>query len=293
MKNRIVSISILIFLFSHMNCGEGTSKSDTEALFALLQPSSDNSTPPVDPGPGVQEGTWLADTVTDAPGHTGSGFQDKNKLINGVFGGGMTGGGTDVFSLQYNSTSTPPNDYVVLEWNGYKIRNGSGIDFIVFENGFRVSASPVNYFMDMIIVEVGNDLTNWCGFNPDYTFSPETSYSKDPAYWSRFAGRMPVLFHETNNNFGYDPALVFDLNNSGGDGFNLDDLSEASNSAGGSGCSETLRNDLKTNGFTYLRLSSASSNRWKNPDTNAVFVKEAISNGPDIDGVYARYKISR
>lgn len=282
-----------------VNCEQGSSQTATEGLLALLnQPSKAG---PENPGSGpeepeqptdpVQEGTWLADTVTEAPGHTGSGFQDKAKLINGVRGGGTGAGGTDVFSLQYSSTNTPPNDYVILEWSGSKITNGVGIDFIVFENGFKVGTTT-NYFMDIIIVEVSNDLANWCGFNPDYVFSPETTYSKDPASWLRFAGRMPVLFHETNNNFGYDPALVFDTNNSGGDGFDLDNLSDVSNTAGGSGCTSVLKTELQS-GFTYLRLSSASSNRWKNPDTNAIFVKEAISNGPDIDGVYARYKIAR
>ncbi|TGL87145.1 LIC_13355 family lipoprotein [Leptospira congkakensis] len=284
----LVCISLLLV----WSCETKPTNIDSSLVLPLLQLDTGSSaggsenTPnrPINTG---DDGVWLADTVKSAPGHTGSGIGNSNNAVNGVRGAGLSGGGVDVFSLYY----TLANDHIVLEWSGYKITNGPGIDFIVFENAFKVS-NPSTYFMDIVIVELSNDTVNWCGFNPNYGFSPETSYSKNPADWPRFAGRNSVLFNETTKNFGYDPNLVFDTNNSGGDGFDLEELSDVSNLAGGSGCNSTLRDELK-NGFTYIRLSSASSVRWKNPDTNLAFVKEAISNGPDIDGVYARYRTAR
>lgn len=285
-----VGISLLLV----WNCETKPSNVDSTLLLPLLQmdhsiPNTGSETPTETPpgAPILNPGVWLADTVKSAPGHTGSGIGNSNNAVNGVRGAGLGGGGTDVFSLAY----TLANDHIILEWSGHKITNGPGIDFIVFENAFKVS-NPSTYFMDIVIVEVSNDTINWCGFNPNYSFTPETTYSKNPADWPRFAGRNSVLFHETTKNFGYDPSLVFDTANSGGDGFDLDELSEVSNSAGGLGCNSSLRDELK-NGFTYIRLSSASSVRWKNPDTNLAFLKEAISNGPDIDGVYARYRAVR
>jgi len=302
-KNLTIKSFFITTCILFANCSPPPSSSNAEvaSILPLLQSGSntssivktddtntgntiENTTPP-----SYEEGTWLADTAADAPAHTGSGFQDKTKATNGVRGAGLGGGSTDVYSLQYASAT--PNDYIVLEWAGKKITNGPGIDFIVFENAFKVGTST-DYFMDIAIVEVSNDRTNWCGFNPDYVFTPETTYSKKPEHWLRFAGRTPVLFHETTNNFNYVPAQVFNTVNSGGDGFNLDDLSDVNNLAGGSGCNTTLRDELKA-GFTYIRLSSAPSTRWKNPDTNAAFVKEAISNGADFDGVYARYRKTR
>ncbi|TGK95296.1 LIC_13355 family lipoprotein [Leptospira brenneri] len=291
-QKSLILLGISVFLV--WNCETKPSNVDSTLLLPLLQVDqvgdSGDSTNPTNPptnSSNTGKGVWLADTVTSAPGHTGSGIGNSNNAVNGVRGVGISGGGTDVFSLYY----TLANDHIILEWAGHKIKNGPGIDFIVFENAFKVS-NPNTYFMDIIIVELSNDMVNWCGFNPNYIFSPETSYSKIPSDWPRFAGRNAVLFNETTKNFGYDPDLVFDTANSGGDGFDLDELSDVSNTAGGSGCTVSLRDELKA-GFTYIRLSSASSVRWKNPDTNLAFVKEAISNGPDIDGVYARYRTPR
>jgi hypothetical protein len=231
-------------------------------------------------------GVFLADTVVDAPGHTGSGFYDRQKAINGVRGAGSGAGSLDVFSLDNSGAST----HLTLRWNGKKIKNGAGIDFIVFENAFNINGNPATRFMDLVIVEVSNDNVNFCGFAPDYTNTPETTYSNNPAYWLRFAGRTPVLYNVDSNNLteaqlfqdndnNYEPDLA------GGDAFDLDLLSDSNYY--NTGCTTLLRDELKNNGFTYLRLTPA--NRRINPDTGAVFVKDGMSNGPDIDGVVARY----
>ncbi len=232
-------------------------------------------------------GIYLADTVIEAPGHTGMGFYDQASLTNGIHGAGSDAGATSgIFSLD----NSGPSSHVVLRWNGKKVKNGTGIDFVVYENAFNIGGNPATRFMDLIVVEVSNDNVNYCGFAPDYTNSPETTYANNPALWSRFAGRTPVLYNQTSNNL--TAAELFQDNDAnyapdlgGGDAFDLDQLSDSNYF--GTGCTTALRDELKTNGFTYIKLVPA--NRRNNPDTGAVFVKDAISNGPDIDGVVARY----
>jgi hypothetical protein len=236
---------------------------------------------------GTLAGIYLADTVTEAPGHTGAGLYNSASLTDGVRGAGSSAGATSgVFSLDNSGAST----HAVMRWAGKKVKNGAGIDFIVFENAFNVSGNPATRFMDLIIVEVSNDNVNYCGFAPDYTNTPETTYTQNPARWSRFAGRNPVLYNVATNNLtaaqmfqdndaNYEPDLA------GGDAFDLDQLSDSNYY--GTGCTTLLRDELRTNGFTYIKLTPA--NRRTNPDTAAVFVKEPVSNGPDIDGVVARY----
>ena len=228
---------------------------------------------------------YLFDSVEDAPGHTGSGFYDKQKAVNGVRGAGTGAGSFDVFSLDNTGAST----HLTLRISGKKVLNGPGADFIVYENGFYIGGNPNTRFMDLIIVEVSNDGTNYCGFAPDYTYSTETTYSNDPAYWLRFAGKTPVIYNVDSNNMTVAQLFSDDdsdgVLNGGGDAFDLDDLSDSNTWA--TGCTAALRDQLKNGGFTYLRLTPA--NRRTNPDTGAVFVKDGIANGPDIDGVVARY----
>jgi len=232
-------------------------------------------------------GLYVADTVVESPGHTGTGFYDKAKITNGIRGGGTGAGGMDIFSLD---TPAGASTHVVLSWAGKKIKNGTGADFVVYENGFYISGNPLARFMDLVIVEVSNDNTNYCGFAPDYASSPETTYSSDPTKWLRFAGRAPVVYNIDSNNL--TASQIFQDNDSnqegdvgGGDLFDLDQLSDSNYY--NTGCSTVLRDELKTNGFRYLKLTPA--NRRNNPDTGAVFVKDGVSNGPDLDGVVARY----
>lgn len=240
--------------------------------------------------PVTQPGIYLADTIVAAPGHTGSGFYDRQKAINGVRGGGSNQQGLDVFSLDNTGFNSDLSTHLILSWNGKKILNGAGVDFIVFENPFNQNNNPVTRFMDLLIVEVSSDNTNYCGFAPDYTAASETVYSQNPAHWSRFAGKTPVLYNLDSNNLtatqlftDADADGVSDAG--GGDAFDLDQLS--ADNTFSTGCSAAVRDDIKANGFRYLRLTPA--NRRINPDTAAAFVIDAASSGPDIDGVAARY----
>ncbi|MCS6984020.1 MAG: LIC_13355 family lipoprotein [Leptospiraceae bacterium] len=238
---------------------------------------------------------YLANVVVEAPGHNCSAFCDQNKAVNGIRGSGFLNGSLDVFSLDNSSSSGAcggASSHLILRWAGKKIINGSGPDFIVYENGFYIGENPTNRFMDLLIVEVSNDKTRWCGFNPNYTHRPETIYSRDPQYWQRFAGKTPVNYNQEDSTRNYSIAELFQDNDhngegdlGGGDLFDLDALSD--NNYWDTGCTASLRDELKTSGFIYLRLVPAA--RRINPDTGSFFVTDSMSNGPDIDGVLARY----
>jgi hypothetical protein len=228
-----------------------------------------------------------ADTVVSAPNHNGDSgvFRDQTKAVNGIRGAGRNSGSLDVFSL----ATTGVGASIVLEWKGKRILNGTGIDFIVFENPFLYNNTTSTVFMEPLIVEVSNDNTNYCGFSPNYVNSPETVYSNNPSNWSNFAGLTPVLYNiETNP---LTQSELYTLSKTGGDGFDLDTLS--ANNDFNIGCNTTLRDSIRANGFIYLRLTSASARI--NPDTSNFFLQDsgALQGGSDIDGVIARYRTTR
>lgn len=235
-------------------------------------------------------GILLATTVVSAPGHTGLGFYDQRRALNGIRGAGTGAQSTDVFSLDNPGFNSNRSTELVLSWGGKKILNGDGIDFIVFENAFYQGGDTQVRFMDLLVVEVSDDAVNYCGFGPDYAASSESTYSNNPAHWQNFAGVSPVLYNIENNNLTLQ-QLFENANGdrvpdqAGGDGFDLALLSDSD--AFNTGCTTSLRDSLRDNGFRYLRLVPAS--RRINPDTGAAFVSDAASNGPDIDGVAARY----
>lgn len=275
---------ITLIILGLAACSSGKSnKSNSVLAAALLMSQSTKSS--ISASVAVTIPSDTADTVTSAPNHTGSGFQDKTKSINGVRGAGLSSGSGDVFSL----TATGTNASMVLEWSGKRVLNGSGIDFIVFENAFQYNSNPSTVFMEAIIVEVSQDNVSYCGFSPDYTFSPETTYSTNPTHWKRFAGITPVIYNiETNIFSGND---LYDTTKTGGDGFDLDNLSATNDY--NIGCNTTLRDKIKSEGFVYLRLTAATART--NADTGANFLQDtgAFSGGPDIDGVIARYRATR
>jgi hypothetical protein len=204
-----------------------------------------------------------ADEVVDAPGATGDGFSDPERAVNGVRGGGAETGGTDVFSL---GIEPDVDDTLVVRWSDRLVLNGPGIDLVVFENAFE---SGGGIFMDPTVVEVSLDGVQWVAFPHDLTAIDETGWSNDPLDWPGFAGRTPVLLHEEDN-----PVDPVDPGVAGGDGFDLDDLPAGEPA-------DTIRSD----GFMFVRLSSAAA--LLNPDTGEAYPRDPISNGADIDGVYA------
>jgi cysteine-rich repeat protein len=213
-----------------------------------------------------------AGSVVDAPGDTGVGFRDANNAVNGVRGGGGAAGGTDVFSLGYNEGV---DNYIVIRWPGAQVLNGPGVDFVVFENAFA-SGSSTAHFMDHVVVYLSRDQQTWVSFPHDYLAADESLYSALPGDWHGFAGVNPVLLNEDDN-----PVDPFEGALAGGDPFDLSDLPDDDGAA----------QEIKTLGFTFLKLVTAPT--VVNPDTELPYVRDLVSNGADIDGVYARYLVAQ
>ena len=218
------------------------------------------------PDAGPATAAAFADVVVDAPGDTGEGFTDAELAVNGVRGAGELASGTDVFSLGFE----PDVDaHIVLRWSGRTVLNGPGADFAVFENPFEHSGG---LFIDPAIVYLSRDGASWVPFPHEYLADDPSEYDADPALWDGFAGLTPVLLHEEDNPVDpQDPELA------GGDHFDLDDLPTDDAEAAA----------ISADGFSFLKIVSAPAE--DNPDTGEPYVAEAISNGADIDGVYAWY----
>lgn len=217
------------------------------------------------PGEGDFE---FADLIVQADGEveSRSAINVQQNAVNGVRGN-RKAGSQDVLSRGYDEETG--NHILILEWEGRTVLNVEGADFVVFENAFEVG--PDYNFMDHIVVSVSNDLVNWSTFPHDYIASDETKYSHDPKDWIGFAGVQSTNYNSDDEQC-VDPLTEV----SGGDKFDLDALK----------IGDSLRD-----GFRYLRLQSAST--ISNPDTGKNFVRDFISDGFDLDGVYASQTSSR
>jgi hypothetical protein len=208
----------------------------------------------------------LADTVVAAPGATGTGFGDSMRAVNGVRGAGTGNGSFDVFSLGY---VVGQNDFITLAWSNGLLENGPGSDLAVFENPILAGSGT---FMDLVIVEVSLDGVEFRELAHDYTATDPTVYQTDPQLWSGFAGRTPVKLNvDTNPVDPFDPAAA------GGDALDLDAVVGT----------DAVADSIRATGARYVRLIAAPARI--DPHTSAPYVRDAISNGADIDGLYGRY----
>lgn len=232
------------------------------------------------------EGSYLADTVTEAPGSTGVGFGNSSRAVNSVCGAGTASGSTDVYSLKSSSTSTmcEANEMcIVLEWAGRRVLSGEGADFVVFENPFNRTGTA--RFIEAVIVEVSKDGTSWCGWNPDYSGEKNSGLAQfsidiyDPSKYDDLAGVQPVKFYQST--WTDTAADVFDVDLAGGDHFDLD---KASFGDSGEGCNEALRGSIQTDGFVYIRLTTANSRSQE----SFPLPGDSSDKTADIDGVVAR-----
>ncbi len=216
----------------------------------------------------VTDGAAYADEFFGNP-IAGPGVSVVLNAVNGVRGGGERQGSLDVFSLGLDAGV---NDSLTLGWKGRRVLNVAGDDLVVFENAFRFGDDAV--FMDLLVVSVSIDGESWVTFRHAYVPSREPDYANgyvaSPAAWQGFAGKTPVLFNEETNRVD-----LFDGEAAGGDGFDLDDLDDS-----------PLATEIKANGFVFVRLTAAGTQI--DPATGAPFLVDPVSNGPDIDGVYAR-----
>lgn len=239
-------------------------------LFALIQVQQSGSTsrPCKDRIAIDQTGVYHAKEIVSAPANTNSGFQDSLCAVDGVLGLGSFNGSLDVFTLDTNGAGAS----LILGWNGKKVENATGADFIVFENPFQVSGNVNTVFLEPVIVEVGNDQTNWCGWNPTYTGGG--TFSNNPTNWLRFAGLKYVDYNQITNSMNSTTLFA----SGGGDSF---DLGDANFGNSGTGCSGALKTELQTNGFLYIKLTSAKAILTSLPIPGS-------NENPDIDGVIAK-----
>ncbi|TGL73670.1 LIC_13355 family lipoprotein [Leptospira yasudae] len=272
MKKTILILVYSILLMTFIACKENASD-NTESIVGLLaltqiQQSGSSSRPCKDRIAIDQIGVYNAKEIVSAPANTNSGFQDSLCAADGVLGMGSFNGSLDVFTLDTNGAGAS----LILGWNGKKVTNATGADFIVFENPFQVSGNVNTVFLEPVIVEVGNDQTNWCGWNPTYTGGG--TFSNNPTNWLRFAGLKYVDYNQITNPMNSTTLFA----SGGGDSF---DLGDANFGNSGTGCSGALKTELQTNGFLYVKLTSAKAILTSLPIPSS-------NENPDIDGVIAK-----
>jgi len=231
-------------------------------------------------------------------------YGDPVYMLNDVRGSDGFYGSLDVFSLRYCS---PTERFATVTWSGKLVQNGTGTDFVFFENGFKISDSGTygNYFMEPVVIFLSRDGENWVAMPHDYDVE---GYEKDgePANERRFVAdvhcwhgleELPGQDNYPGQGYGFggiwpvfydcelnpvDPFYFngFDPENSaGGDHFDLDDLDNKGEAG-----------EIKRNGFKYLKFEAA----WlvENPDTGKNFPfpdNGSFDAAPECDGVYARY----
>ncbi len=255
----------LTILFSSCN---DPKPNNLGVLLPLLVAGSNNprTCPPNTIPPNIN----LAKSIIGGTVSSVSGFTDRNKAINGICGEGEFAGSLDVYALD----KTGPGSSVTLSFEG-TVKNVSGIDFIVFENPFRNSGSTDRYAMDPAVVEVSRDNINYCGFTLNHDPTPETLNKLTS--WSGFAGIHPVLYNMLTNPL--TPDQLFSATSGsfllgGGDGFDLANLTTSG------ACNGALVTNIQTNGFVYVKITSASERGYTYP--------HEFNNGSDVDGVVAR-----
>ncbi|MBM9589784.1 LIC_13355 family lipoprotein [Leptospira sp. 201903075] len=275
--NFIILFSLLFFL----TCTPEP-KNDQAALLALLSTNqTSNNTRTNCPTGVLPTGITIANTVVSA-NSTVSGFSDSSKAINGICGGGELSGSLDVYALNLTGAGAT----LILSWSGKTVKNVTGIDFIIYENPFRVSESNDRYAFDPMVVQVSFNGTNYCGFDLS-GFNPSVADSNKISSWPGFGGLRPVLYNMGSNNLTLDQLFTSTGSGfllGGGDGFNLDDLIVG---GPGANCDATARTNIQTSGFKFIKMVSASA--VTDPNTGIGYVyPHSYNNGSDIDGVVAK-----
>lgn len=275
----IRTLQLLFIVATISNCYPKSKENKDESTLGLLvllqsQTARPDTSCPVKTLP---SGVSLATTITSSAS-TVSGFADSNKAINGICGAGESSGSLDVYSLNLTGTGA----ILKLSWAGKTVRNVSGVDFIVYENAFKISETSDRYLMDPMVVEVSTDDSVYCGFT--LTYDSTASTLNRISSWSGFAGLRPVIYNMGSKTFTLDELFTsagdgFLLG--GGDGFDLENLITSGT------CTSTISDGIKANGFKFIKLTSATA--VTNPATgNPYTYPHSFDNGPDIDGVIAK-----
>ncbi|ABZ95409.1 Hypothetical lipoprotein [Leptospira biflexa serovar Patoc strain 'Patoc 1 (Ames)'] len=277
--NPLFLLSFLICLWT-FSCKPSASSSDETlaALIPLLGASANANVCPKSPLP---SDILLANTIVSAEANV-SGFSDPNKAINGVCGAGELVGSLDVYALEISGSGAS----MILSWGGRTVKNvPDSIDFIVYDNSFRVSGDTNTYAMDPSVIQVSLDGSKYCGFNPSYTAGNINLMTN----WLKFGGLRPVYYNMTTNPLSNEDLFIVTGGTfllGGGDGFDLQNLDE--NDPNDVNCDATAVSDIQTTGFKFIKITSASNVINHADGTNKFPWPPGSYNGSDIDGVVAR-----
>ena len=156
--------------------------------------------------PSNQKNVFASEVIAfDAGEEAGYGMDSFPDVVLGPpLGTGNNAGGMDVLSLGIGGTIT-------LGLGGFKVVDGPGPDFIVFENPFWVNNSPAEIWAELGEVSVSEDGETWHVFPCLVPDEPMTDYG-------HCAGWRTVQSFEVDDDFILDPQTA------GGDGYDLADL---------------------------------------------------------------------
>jgi hypothetical protein len=280
-KRCILLVCQFLLGFVLINCELTTDKSkNAEAALSLLVLAQTQTPIVADitcPPNALPVDIPIANTFVSGAS-TVNGFNDSSKTINGICGAGEFSGSLDVYAMNLTGAGAT----IKLSWAGKTVRNVTGMDFIVYENAFKLSDTSDRYAFDPMVVEVSNDDTTYCGFT--LTYDSTASTLNKLTSWSGFGGLRPVIYNMATKTFSLEELFTSTGDGflkGGGDGFELDNLITSAS------CTSTIRDAIKANGFKFLKLTSASA--VTNPATgNPYAYPHSFDNGSDIDGVVAK-----
>ena len=145
-------------------------------------------------------------------------FEDPNAVLGPpeAYDDQGLGGSVDVLNIGVGGS-------VVVEFRDNVIYDGPGVDFTIFENPFYVGGDFTRVFLEPAFVFVSSDGDEFTSFPANYIIPdpPLPGGDDDPDHYTGFAGIRPVFSNSSNGNDPLDPSL------SGGDAFDLADISEA------------------------------------------------------------------
>ena len=193
-------------------------------------------------GPAEESQNFYATRVVSYDPNVGNDwFDDPTAALGGP-------GGRGPYQSSYHVVTLGQQGSITLGFDdGLVIANGSGADFIVFENPFIITTVPGSIglmFAELIRVRVSSNGTDfaefptWCAAaDPGHPFG-----GIDPSLVSGFAGVTPVC---ADANDPYNDLDPFDPAEAGGDAFDLDDLHDAP---------EVLDGRVDLDAIRYVRL---------------------------------------
>ncbi|MCC5814222.1 MAG: LIC_13355 family lipoprotein [Leptospira sp.] len=289
-KNFYMLKFLLVSIISSLSFCKSESSDGMESL-ALIQLLNSNTTTTARqsnpcPPANLPEDVYIANEVISAPGKGERNFGNPDLAIQGVCGGGQFSGSFHVYELLNSGSGAE----LVLGWKDRVVENVTGVDFIVFENAFQNQGSDNTFFVEPIVVEVGNDLVNYCGFSPNFSNGTTATQLRDD--WQNFAGLTPSLYNMATNPIPaqelFDNPIkqtgagnTYYMGKAGGDGFDLASDNFGTGTTTGT-CNSTLRDSIRSDGFRYMKLIAAPARGFPSPIG-------AFGNGSsDIDGVIAR-----